>query len=61
MIPAQKPDLAVTEAYAALDDRTPVVLVTGRAGTGKSHFIRSLVDADPNIHKPCWRRRAWPR
>ncbi len=49
MIPAQKPDLAVTEAYAALDDRTPVVLVTGRAGTGKSHFIRSLVDADPTF------------
>ena len=35
------------EAKAALSDRTPVVLLTGRAGTGKSHFIRTLVDADP--------------
>ncbi len=42
-------DQAVDEALAALDDRTPVVLLTGRAGTGKSHFIRSLVDADPGF------------
>ncbi len=48
MIPASSAsDLAVTQARAALADRTPVVLVTGRAGTGKSHFIRALVDEDP--------------
>ena len=41
------PDPAVAEAQQALADRTPVVFVIGRAGTGKSHFIRSLVDADP--------------
>jgi len=46
---AQATDLAIVEARAALDDRTPVVLVTGRAGTGKSHFIRSLVEADPGF------------
>lgn len=40
-------DPAIAEARAALADRTPVVLVVGRAGTGKSHFIRSLVDEDP--------------
>jgi hypothetical protein len=48
-IPMKSTDLAVAEAQAALDDRTPVVLVTGRAGTGKSHFIRSLVEADPTF------------
>ncbi|HRE44267.1 MAG TPA: AAA family ATPase [Terricaulis sp.] len=37
------------EARIALDERTPVVFVTGRAGTGKSHFIRSLVEADPGF------------
>jgi hypothetical protein len=48
MIPASPAsDLAVTQARAALSDRTPVVLVTGRAGTGKSHFIRALVEEDP--------------
>ena len=43
------PDPALTEIHDALADRTPVVLVIGRAGTGKSHFIRSLVAADPNF------------
>ncbi|MGD9816394.1 MAG: ATP-dependent RecD-like DNA helicase [Hyphomonadaceae bacterium] len=43
------PDPAIAEARAALDERTPVVLVVGRAGTGKSHFIRSLVEADPDF------------
>ncbi len=42
-----QPDPAITEARVALSDRTPVVLVVGRAGTGKSHFIRSLAEADP--------------
>jgi hypothetical protein len=30
-------------ARMALSDRMPIVLLTGRAGTGKSHFIRSLM------------------
>lgn len=46
---ARAPDPAVAEARAALTDRTPVVLVTGRAGTGKSHFIRALVEDDPQL------------
>ncbi len=46
-IPATYSDPAVTEAHQALADRTPVVLLIGRAGTGKSHFIRSLVESDP--------------
>jgi ATP-dependent DNA helicase PIF1 len=46
MIPARI-DPAVTQAQVALSDRTPVVLVVGRAGTGKSHFIRQLVEDDP--------------
>jgi len=46
-IPAPFTDPAVAEAHQALADRTPVVLLIGRAGTGKSHFIRSLVDRDP--------------
>src|SRR5690606_15366941 len=47
MIPVAAPDPAIAEARQALADRTPVVFVIGRAGTGKSHFIRSLVAADP--------------
>ncbi|MFT3728649.1 MAG: DEAD/DEAH box helicase [Terricaulis sp.] len=43
---APKFDSDAATALTALNDRTPVVLVTGRAGTGKSHFIRSLVEAD---------------
>src|SRR5215470_11234161 len=45
---APKFDAVAAEALGALNDRTPVVLVTGRAGTGKSHFIRDLVDQDKN-------------
>jgi ATP-dependent DNA helicase PIF1 len=48
-IPQRASDHAVAEAQAALNDRTPVVFVTGRAGTGKSHFVRSLVEADPGF------------
>ncbi|MES1197348.1 MAG: DEAD/DEAH box helicase [Pseudomonadota bacterium] len=46
-----QPDLApaVAAAHAALDERTPIVLVTGRAGTGKSHFIRELVNQDQGV------------
>lgn len=47
--PAQSSDPAIAEVRTALADRTPVVLVIGRAGTGKSHFIRSLVAADPGF------------
>ena len=47
--PVQNTDPAVAEALDALSDRTPVVLVTGRAGTGKSHFIRALVESDPGF------------
>src|SRR5215475_10288316 len=36
-------------ARIALDERTPIVLVTGRAGTGKSHFIRALVNEDQGV------------
>ncbi len=32
------------EARAALAARAPLVLLTGRAGTGKSHFIRALIE-----------------
>ena len=46
MIPAKR-DPAVTEALAAINDRTPVVMLIGRAGTGKSHFIRTLVEDNP--------------
>lgn len=47
-IPASQSDPAVAEAFAALEARTPVVMLIGRAGTGKSHFIRSLVSANPD-------------
>ena len=40
------PDPAMLDAREALEARTPVVLVTGRAGSGKSHFIRALVEED---------------
>ena len=46
--PPAKSDPAIAEVRTALADRTPVVLVIGRAGTGKSHFIRSLVADDPS-------------
>jgi ATP-dependent DNA helicase PIF1 len=46
---APSSDPAVAEAREALSDRTPIVMVVGRAGTGKSHFIRSLVEADPQF------------
>lgn len=45
--PARSSDPAIAEVREALADRTPVILVIGRAGTGKSHFIRSLVADDP--------------
>src|SRR5215470_17432631 len=46
---APKFDAVAAEALGALDERTPVVLLTGRAGTGKSHFIRTLVERDPGF------------
>jgi hypothetical protein len=42
-------DPAIAEAREALSTRTPVVFVTGRAGTGKSHFVRALVEEDPSL------------
>jgi len=36
-------------AREALASRAPIVLLTGRAGTGKSHFIRSLVDESEDM------------
>ena len=47
--PSQTDDPAIAEARAALADRTPVVFVTGRAGTGKSYFIRALAEEDEHI------------
>lgn len=44
------PDPAAEAARAALEARDPVVLLTGRAGTGKSHFIRTLLKEDQ--HRP---------
>lgn len=43
-------DPAAEAARAALEARDPVVLLTGRAGTGKSHFIRTLIAEDN--HRP---------
>lgn len=43
-------DPAAEAARAALEARDPVVLLTGRAGTGKSHFIRTLLKEDQ--HRP---------
>jgi hypothetical protein len=34
------------QARAALAGKSPIVLLTGRAGTGKSHFIRALMQED---------------
>src|SRR5215470_7106184 len=45
-----KPDPAAEAARAALDARDPVILLTGRAGTGKSWFIRKLIADDK--HRP---------
>jgi ATP-dependent DNA helicase PIF1 len=39
-------DPALDEARAALASRAPVVLLTGRAGTGKSFFIRALMEEE---------------
>ncbi|MDX2235431.1 MAG: DEAD/DEAH box helicase [Hyphomonadaceae bacterium] len=47
---APAPDPAALAARAALDARDPVVLLTGRAGTGKSWFIRRLIEEDQ--HRP---------
>ncbi|HVZ99864.1 MAG TPA: AAA family ATPase [Caulobacterales bacterium] len=44
-----EPAAAIGEARLALAERTPIVMVTGRAGTGKSHFIRALVKDDEAI------------
>jgi hypothetical protein len=40
-------DPAAEAARAALKAKAPVVLLTGRAGTGKSWFVRELVRKDP--------------
>jgi len=37
-------DPAIAAAHQALAEQTPIVLLTGRAGTGKSHFIRSIAN-----------------
>jgi hypothetical protein len=47
--PELPPDPAAVAAKEALADRTPVVLLMGRAGTGKSHFIRSLMREDRKL------------
>lgn len=47
MIPARSDSPEpIDQARAALEGEAPIVLVTGRAGTGKSHFIRALVADD---------------
>lgn len=43
-------DDSASMARAALDDRAPIVLLTGRAGSGKSWFIKKLVEEDN--HRP---------
>ena len=40
-------DPAAEAARAALKSKAPVVLLTGRAGTGKSWFVRELVRKEP--------------
>lgn len=42
-------DSAAEAALEALRARTPVVLLTGRAGTGKSHFIRQLMRKEAKV------------
>lgn len=37
-------DPAIAAAHQALSELAPIVLLTGRAGTGKSHFIRALAN-----------------
>lgn len=49
-LPAPPADPAAIAARAALDARDPIVLLTGRAGTGKSWFIRRLIQEDR--HRP---------
>lgn len=49
-LPAPLTDTAAAGARAALEARDPIVLLTGRAGTGKSWFIRRLIQEDR--HRP---------
>ncbi|MDX2237691.1 MAG: DEAD/DEAH box helicase [Hyphomonadaceae bacterium] len=42
---ARLPDTAAADAAVALRSGAPIVLVTGRAGTGKSYFVRELANA----------------
>ncbi len=49
-VPAETQDPAAEAARAALDAREPIILLTGRAGTGKSWFIRKLMADDK--HRP---------
>jgi ATP-dependent exoDNAse (exonuclease V) alpha subunit len=44
------PDPVLAEAEAALAAQAPIVLLTGRAGTGKSHFVRALAENDDAAH-----------
>jgi len=49
-LPAPLTDPAAVGARAALEARDSIVLLTGRAGTGKSWFIRRLIQEDR--HRP---------
>ncbi|MET0182130.1 MAG: DEAD/DEAH box helicase [Caulobacterales bacterium] len=39
----------ILAARQALSAKAPIVLLTGRAGTGKSHFIRTLVEEEEHV------------